>query len=218
MKKLIVLFATAVLLVSCSKNPAIDSETMLDGEKIFDPSLYTPEKYLVSAANPHPTEADLQTPVIIAAHGYSATTFEWDELRAWSREHGGFLLSQVLLGGHGRTYQEFKRSTWRDWQTPILEEYQKLEQLGYRKISLLGSSTGCALMLELAASRAFDGRQTPRHFIFIDPIVIPSDKLLSLVDFVGPMLGYTETSPTPEEEGKWYHYRPYETLQELNQV
>lgn len=66
-------------------------------------------------------------PVLIAAHGYSASTFEWDELRKYADSvKSGILISQVLLGGHGRTYQDFKNSTWRDWQASILNEYKNL--------------------------------------------------------------------------------------------
>lgn len=207
-----------IAFVTCDKDPVIDHDTMLDGNKIFDPSLYQPEKYLVSAANPNPTASELEKPVIITSHGYSASTFEWDEFRAWAGENSGFTISQVLLGGHGRTYETFKNSTWKDWQSAIVDEYEKLEQLGYRKISLLGSSTSCALMLKLVANNYFSGKTAPKTIFLVDPIVIPSDKMLSLIGIVGPMLGYTENSSTPEEESKWYHFFPYETLQELNNV
>ena len=50
----------------------------------------------------------------------------------------------------------------------------------------------------------------------IDPIIIPSNKILSLAGIVGPMIGYTSVDFDSELERKhWYHYRPQETLQEL---
>ncbi|HET9571659.1 MAG TPA: hypothetical protein VFP20_09665 [Bacteroidales bacterium] len=203
-----------ILLSGCSNSPEINNDTMLDGDQIFDPSLYHPEQFLVSAAINNPSPDQLNTPVIIAAHGYSATTFEWDEFRAYADAKGDVLVSQVLLGGHGRTYADFKKSTWEDWQEPILTEYNTLRAMGYTNISFAGSSTGCPLVLNLL-KKGLIGTNGFKHIFLIDPIVVPSDKLLTLVRLLGPMLGYMETSNTATEEPHWYHFRPQETLQQL---
>ncbi len=210
--RLFILFS--VSLTSCSKTPDINNATMLDGDQIFDPSLYNPEKYLVSAGIANPNAAQLNTPVVIAGHGYSATTFEWDEFRTYCDLKADILVSQVLLGGHGRTYEEFKKSTWQDWQTPILTEYNALRAKGYTNINFAGSSTSCPLVIDLIRKGEI-GANGMRHIFMVDPIVIPSDKLLSIIGLVGPMLGYMETTNTPAEEGHWYHFRPQETLKQL---
>ena len=106
MKKALSLLVMAALTLACSKEPAITKD-MLDGGTLFDPSIYKPALYLVSKAIPAPTAAQAQRPVIIACHGYSATTFEWDEFRTWAGGRQDFYLSQVLLGGHGRSYEDF---------------------------------------------------------------------------------------------------------------
>jgi len=209
-------FLVMFLLVvsACSKSPEIDNATMLDGDTIFDPSLYDPAKFLVSAAITNPTTAQKNMPVIIAGHGYSASTFEWDEFQAYCKTKGDVLVSQVLLGGHGRTYEDFKSSTWEDWQTPIMTEYNALRAKGYTNISFAGSSTSCPLLLDLVKKGSI-GSNGAKHIFLIDPIVVPSDKMLTLIGLVGPMLGYIESSLTPMEEGKYYHFRPQETLKEL---
>jgi carboxylesterase len=170
----------------------------------------------VSAYKPNPSDQEKQIPVLIAAHGYSASTFEWDELRKYADSvKSGILISQVLLGGHGRTYEDFKNSTWRDWQASILLEYKKLVQAGYTNISFIGSSTGCPLILNLLYENSLS-QIPPNQIILIDPIIIPSIKILSLAGIVGPMIGYTSVDFDSELERKhWYHYRPQETLQEL---
>ncbi len=203
-----------LFLSSCSKSPDIDNETMLDGDMIFDPSLYNPAKYLVSVAIDEPTTIQQNTPVIIAVHGYSASTFEWDEFRTYTNANADILISQVLLGGHGRTYEEFKNSTWEDWQEPIMTEYNALRNLGYTNISFAGSSTACPLVMDLIKKGEI-GDNGMKHIFLIDPIVIPSDKLLTLIGLVGPMMGYLETDNTTGEEGYWYHFRPQETLSQL---
>jgi len=154
----------------------------------------------------------------VAAHGYTATTFEWQEFRDWSDTQGDVLVSQVLLGGHGRDYESFKTSSWEDWKEPILTEYQRLSDLGFTNISLAGSSTGCPLIIELLAENAFAGLQVPNEVFLVDPLVIPSTKTLSIVAAVGPMLGYTETEIIDGTRNYWYSFRPQETLQELMEL
>ena len=213
MKIFILLISLCFL--SCNRSPSITDQD-LDGNVLFDLSLYQPEKYLVSAYKPNPSDQEKQIPVLIAAHGYSASTFEWDELRKYADSvKSGILISQVLLGGHGRTYEDFKNSTWRDWQASILLEYKKLVQAGYTNISFIGSSTGCPLILNLVYENTLS-QIPPNQIILIDPIIIPSNKILSLAGIVGPMIGYTSVDFDSELERKhWYHYRPQETLQEL---
>ena len=217
MKTLFSLFCLIALSLSCSKEPAITKE-MLDGGTLFDPSIYKPELYLVSKAIPTPTAEQAQKPVIIACHGYSATTFEWDEFRTWANGRNDFYLSQVLLNGHGRSYEEFKKSTWHDWQAAIIAEYDALIKAGYQNISLLSSSTSGALILELVSSGYFANRPAPRNLLLVDPIIIPSDKTLSLVKALGPMLGYVEVDQPATEDKVYYHFRPQETLQQLQSL
>jgi carboxylesterase len=201
-------------LSACTKAPEIDNATMLDGDKIFDPSTYNPELYLVSAAIASPTDIQKSIPVIIAVHGYSATTFEWDEFRVYCNSKPNILVSQVLLGGHGRTYEEFKNSSWEDWQEPILTEYNALRAKGYTNINFAGSSTACPLVMDLIKKGKIDDNGM-KHIFMVDPIVIPSDKLLTIIGLVGPMMGYLETTMTAAEEGHWYHFRPQETLKQM---
>lgn len=203
-----------LILSSCSDSPTIDNATMLDGDQIFDASIYNPENYLVSLAIDNPTTIQKNTPVVIATHGYSASTFEWDEFRTYSDINADVLISQVLLGGHGSTYEEFKNSTWKDWQAPIMNEYNALVTKGYTNINFAGSSTACALMLDMIKNDKISDN-TIQNIFLIDPIVIPSDKLLSLIGLIGPMMGYTEANNTATEDNYWYHFRPQETLNEL---
>jgi carboxylesterase len=210
--RLLLLFLVG--LSACSKSPEIDNATMLDGDQIFDPSLYNPAQFLVSVAIANPTTEQKNTPVVIAVHGYSATTFEWDEFRTYCNAKANVLISQVLLGGHGRTYEDFKNSSWEDWQEPIMTEYNALRAKGYTNINFAGSSTACPLVMDLIKKGKI-GDNGMKHIFLIDPIVVPSDKLLTLIGLIGPMIGYLETTMTTAEEGHWYHFRPQETLEQL---
>lgn len=203
------------MLAACNPQPDIDDTTMLDGTQINDLSPYNPEDYLVSLALPNPTEAQKNTPVLIAAHGYSASTFEWDELQEFARQDGSFLVSQVLLGGHGRDFADFKAARWQDWQSSIRDEYRRLRAAGFRNISLTGSSTGAPLIVHLFTNGFFEVNGAPNEVFLIDPIVVSGNKTLVLVELLGPVLGYTTTDLDEGEKGKWYVYRPQESLRQL---
>jgi hypothetical protein len=58
----------------------------------------------VSAKYPNPTATDLDKHIILAVHGYSATTFEWQEFADWSAPSSSYRISG-LLDGHGRDYE-----------------------------------------------------------------------------------------------------------------
>ena len=209
------LIIVSVWFTSCSSTPDIDNATMLDGTVINDPSLAHPENYLVSSYISTPTEAQKNTPVIICAHGYTATTFEWDELRAFADSANTFYVSQVLLGAHGRTYEEFKSSSWENWQTSIIDEYQQLSSKGFKNIYLAGSSTGAPLIINMVKKGFLADYVAPKGIFLVDPIVVSSNKTLTLVGLLGPILGYLTIDLSAGEQGHWYVYRPQETLKQL---
>jgi len=211
------LLIISVFLVSCNPIPEINNSMLDSGLKSYavQDSLY---KHLVSEYIPSPTEIQKNTPVIIAAHGYSATTFEWDELREFADTKGTFYVSQVLLGGHGRSYVDFKTATWQDWQNSIKVEYEKLSNAGFKKIYLAGSSTGAPLIINLLKSGFFADYTSPKGIFLVDPIVVSANKTLTMVGLLGPVLGYTTVELPTGEQGHWYVYRPQESLKQLMEL
>ena len=109
-----------------------------------------------------------------------------------------------------------KNSTWKDWSYAIKQEYEKLEKLGYTHISLVGSSTGAPLILEMVSSGYLDSHTHPKNIFLVDPIVVSSIKIQSIAGLIGPMLGYVEAETEGDEVNYWYTYRPQETVRELN--
>jgi carboxylesterase len=215
MKETMRICLVALLLASgCDSAPDITAD-MLDGDVIFDPAIADPTAYLLSRSNPNPSAEEAARPVFIAVHGYSASTFEWNEFRTWSGPSPEYFITQVLLAGHGMTYEDFQSATWRDWQQSIVIEYDRLINAGYTNINLVGSSAGGALLLEMLGSGYFDAKLAPRNILLVDPLVVPSDKLLSVARIAGPLLGYAVADNTAEEDRYWYHFRPPETLREL---
>jgi len=217
MKKILVAAITLLVFAGCNKTPVVPANE-LGGGVIMDPSLTDPAAYRISVSQPTPTAAQAQIPVIICSHGYSASTFEWDEFRTWANGTSKYYIDQILLAGHGTTYAAFKASTWHDWESTIVDEYNLLVSEGYKNIDFAASSTSCTLMLDLIHSGLFNNAGTTVHIFLVDPIIIPSDKLLSVAGIVGPMLGYVTADNAPGEDVYYYHYRPQETLQQLEDV
>lgn len=217
MKNLLTAGVILLLFIGCKKSPKIGTD-ILGGGVVFDAALYNPQNFLLSASKPNPTPTEALKPVLIACHGYSATTFEWDEFNTWSQSRTDYYISRVLLAGHGDTYDNFKKSTWHDWQSSIATEYNKLKAAGYKNINFVASSTSCTLLLDMVNAGFFNQATTKVHIFLIDPIIIPSDKSLSLIGVFGPMLGYVTADNTVAEDKYYYHYRPQETLQQLESV
>ena len=192
----------------------------LDGGRFIDPCLDSANRCLVSERLPNPTDAEKDSlGIIIAVHGFTATSFEWGEFAAFatdtSKEFPRVRVSRIVLGGHGRDLETFRSSTWKDWGAPILTEYDSLVKEGYKHISFACSSTGCPLLMQYLSAGAFKERPAPKWLFMIDPIVIPTAKILSLVDVLGPILGNSPNKGNSNENHYWYVNRPEETLRQL---
>jgi carboxylesterase len=205
-----------VLLAGCGDSPMEFEEWWMDSPSVLDPSLNDPHYRL--STRPGMTQADRSRPVIIAVHGFTASTFEWQEFRTYAEANSRVLVSLVLLGAHGRSVDEFRGSSWRDWGQPILDEYEALVAQGYTDISLAGSSTGGTLILEQLAAGRFRGPASPGQFFFIDPIVVPTDKNLTLIPLLQHLVSHVSTDGTDEERQHWYSNRPTATLAQLYEL
>jgi carboxylesterase len=163
--------------------------------------------------------ATLNIPVIICAHGYSSSTYEWEEFAEYAEGTGKALVSNVLLGGHGRSVEEFKEASWEDWQKPVIDEYKALSELGYKNINLAGSSAGGALILEMLLSNKLAEYVKPDNIFLIDPYIIPADTNIGFVGLIGIFIkNFPNSKLTAEQKKHWYYNRPVETLIELNEL
>jgi carboxylesterase len=217
-------------LLSCELNPAsCDEECQshwLDGDSIND---YSSDVFRdspkfdstvrLSTRVPQPDSTLLTRPVILCAHGFSATTYEWKDFadfitNRFQANPDSILISRVLLGGHGVNLADFKASTWPIWLQPILDEYDTLVAMGYKNISLAGASTAAPLILE-ALHQGHFRKQPPKEIFFIDPIIVPSNQFLTLAKIIGPLVGHIEDVGTEEEQKHWYSLRPAAQLTEL---
>ena len=219
MRKLELVFISIILIIFLSGCATAKFEsTWMDHPDVRDPSLNDPN-YLVSTRIMPEEELDYTKPVIICAHGFSASTYAWWEFRDYAEATNNVLVSLVLLGGHGSSIEEFKETTWEDWGKPIMNEYNSLVELGYKNISIAGSSTGATLIMESLASGDFANMQAPNQLYFIDPFIVPTSTKLKNIKFFSNFIKYSEDeSRTLEEKKHWYTNRPVESLFELKEI
>ena len=206
-----------ILLMGCLNDIEKD-DSMLDGDLISDATVDSVKRkeYVVSAQD----SAELSKPVILAAHGFTASTFEWREFWEHARDVRGdsVKVSLVLLGGHGTNIKDFEKSTWEDWGRPLIDEYDTLVSLGYTNISFVTASTGGTLLLNHIAEGAFKNRIAPKQVLFVDPLVVAGDSRLTVVYLAGPILGNLPNNLNDNEKEYWYTNRPAKVFNELNEI
>lgn len=218
MNKFLTIVLFTIILFSCNKNPEIDNKTMLDGTFVQDSVLTHPKKFLLSAQMDSLHDSLKNVPVIICAHGYSASSVEWKEFKSFAEKKSNSLVSLISLGGHGRNYDAFRKASWEDWQKAIIEEYEKLSALGFSNINIVGSSTGGTLVLEMLASGKLNRSAALNKVILVDPFLVSGNKALKYVKILQLFIPYVETGVTPDEVGSWYNYRPAKSLVQLQEI
>lgn len=171
---------------------------------------------LLSEEIPAPTEAQKAQPVVIAAHGFNATGFETSLAASRLREQG-VLVSEVLLGGHGASLAAFARTTWRDWQAPLLAEHRALVARGYTSIGFVTTSTGGTLVLEAMGRGAL--QPPPRRLAMLAPLIDVAPGGPRVIGYAGLLrwvgVGGQAVERKGALKGNLYHYRPVEQLIQL---
>ncbi len=194
--------------------PVPERDDAMDSPDTLDPALVDPDAYLLSARLPSPTNADRQRPVVITAHGFQASSYEWVEFREYAEARGA-LVSLVVLGGHGRSTEAWVETHHPDWGAPILDEYAALDALGYENISIFCSSTGCPLTFIHQAEGRFDDFTPLRNLVMVAPFLAPQNELLYQARIVGPAIGNLPSASTEDEMRHYYHNRPWTVFVDL---
>lgn len=205
-----IILSLALLLAGCNTGFVINAEDLDSGQ-------ISKQSILASAADHSSLSAEQRkkAKVAVLTHGYTASTYEMSALQA-HLEKQGYLVSNVLLGGHGTKVEDFAASTWKDWGKPVADEYKKLRALGFENIAVVGSSTGGALFIEMLGSQQLAPQ--PQRVVLVAPLVVFSAKD-RVIAFAGLMewFGINNFPKTMKQqtEGNWYRNRPTSTLRSL---
>ncbi|MGE3725342.1 MAG: alpha/beta hydrolase [Candidatus Sericytochromatia bacterium] len=162
-----------------------------------------------------PSALQQKSPVLITVHGFSATPFETHYLLAELLDkHPDWQGARVMLGAHGSAISEFRTASWQDWQSPLEQELSALQRLGYANQTLIATSTGCALLLELLSRRAFPAIQ---KLVLIAPLVRPREKLVQFVSWARKAgVQAVANDFEPDWIRCWYRELPLHAVEQLH--
>lgn len=161
-----------------------------------------------------PAEPQKQAPALITVHGFSATPFETHYLLDHLlQNHPDWQGARVMLGAHGSDIAEFRTASWQDWQAPLEQELAGLQRLGYANQTVIATSTGCALLLELLSRRAFPAI---KKLVLIAPLVMPREKLVKHVGWARKAgVAAVANDFEPDWIRCWYRELPLHAVEQL---
>jgi carboxylesterase len=201
-----ILLGLATLLSGCSFYSYVSTTGDLGVGNVHD----TADLLSAQAA---PDDASRSLPVVVAVHGFSATTYEMSTAATYLKSKG-CLVSRVLMGAHGTTVEAFKNSTWKDWEGPVAAEYNKVVDMGYTNISFLTASTGGPIVMELYTNPANPLKSKPKRINMVAPLLDYSDKnkIIGLAGILQTLGAFNKQSPnTGSSKGHWYSDWPVTT-------
>jgi len=122
---------------------------------------------------------------VLLCHGFTGCP---QSLRPWAEAmaDAGHTVRLPLLPGHGTTWQDMNRTTWRDWYACVEDAFRELSSR-CEAVVIGGLSMGGALALRLAEQHG----TAVSGLVLVNPAVKAEDprlKLLPVVRFVLPSL------------------------------
>lgn len=196
--------------------PVIFEDHWMDSPLTIDQALMSGNA-LLSSRIPEPTMIQIEQPVCLLVHGFSASSAEFDNFKELLDKQGtNLLISTVVMGGHGQNYAVFKDATYKDWIQPIIDEVSKLKRIGYKNISIFAVSGGGAATLHAVLSEKITGI---RQLILLDPYIVPKNKLIFWVPVLRIFIKNTTSAASRDVEYmNKYVNRPASALDELRQL
>ena len=87
--------------------------------------------------------------VIVFIHGIQGSPLQFDYII--NKLNGLYSIENLLLPGHGKTANDFKKSSMTHWQNYVDDRVKQLQK-EYKSIVLIGHSMGCLLSVQAAIS------------------------------------------------------------------
>ena len=112
----------------------------------------------------------------------------------------GFSVEMPLLPGHGTTWQDMRRTTWRDWAAEAIDAFELLRRRTRRQV-VVGLSMGGTLALHLGQTRSDD----LAGLVAINPTLLLRDprlKFLWLLKWVLPSIPGIGSDVAKPDEGE----------------
>jgi hypothetical protein len=93
-------------------------------------------------------------------------------------------VSQIELGGHGQGAETFLKATRQTWKAPIRAEYDRVADLGYRKIGVVTLSAGGTVLLDMLANGEL--APPPDRVVMVGPLIAFRNRWVPWIWLLGP--------------------------------
>ncbi len=156
------------------------------------------------------TPKDATGQAVLLVHGFGSTPRELRELAELLYQRNICVLA-VRLPGHGTSPEDLATRRAEEWQAATERGYRILQQQGYR-ISAAGLSTGCLLLLQLAA------RYPLERLVLLSPYLRLKHPLSRWAGLLSHFYPYQSRDIAPCEEIYYYCKRPLKGVAQLNRL
>ena len=148
------------------------------------------------------------TTAALLVHGFTGTPWEMRSLGEFLADAGIASLS-IRLPGHGTTPEDLAGRRWQEWLKSVEQGYRILSEQ-FTSIFGMGMSTGCLLLLALAATERFSG------LVLFSPYLRIRHKLAPYAGWVRWLRPYYLRQTREEHQIRYYDRKPVAGIHQIN--
>lgn len=148
------------------------------------------------------------TTAALLVHGFTGTPWEMRPLADFLAEAGIASLA-VRLPGHGTSPEDLAGRRWQEWLRCIEDGYQILNE-EFASVYGMGMSTGCLLLLTMAATKRFKG------LVLFSPYLRILHKLAPYAGWIKWLRPYYLKPSGEELQVRYYNRKPLAGIHQIN--
>lgn len=144
----------------------------------------------------------------LLVHGFTGTPWEMRPLADFLADAGIATLT-IRLPGHGTTPEDLAGRSWQEWLRSVDQGYRILSE-EFSSVFGMGMSTGCLLLLALAATERFSG------LVLFSPYLRILHKLAPYAGWVRWLRPYYLKQSSEEFQIRYYDRKPVAGIHQIN--
>lgn len=147
---------------------------------------------------------------VLLVHGFTGTPWEM-RLLAEELAAANIASYAIRLPGHGTTVEDLATRSWQEWQATVTKSYQALCR-DFTTVFAAGMSTGCLLLLGLAAENPLRG------LILFSPYLRVQHRLAAFAGWLRWIRPYHGKKEGKDVVRRYYARRPLAGVHQINQL
>lgn len=154
-------------------------------------------------------------------HGWTGSTFEMEPLVA-PLEADGYVVRNIMLPGHGTTFEDFQTTGWADWEWAAEKEYEALAK-EVDAVFVIGLSMGGTLALHLASKYPVAGvvpLAAPLYLYSYFPWQMKDWRIpfTPIVKHIKPIFSLGKRDDEHTQTAPWVGYDEFVSMQQLHEL